>query len=110
MLKEISLSEIVGKEVKGYDMSIANRQMVITFTDTTFTTLSVESGYEPGEEEIVGSSLDLYNFGDKKLIALGITTQKELTAARGKRRKEFILIKKNQDRQTYERLKAEFGD
>jgi hypothetical protein len=52
MLKEIPLEEVKGKTISGLTSSCSCNQFVITFTDGTFTTLGINSGYEPGDETI----------------------------------------------------------
>jgi hypothetical protein len=109
MLREIKLNEIIGKKIMGHALSITNCQMVIMFSDRTFTTLGVSLGYERGDEEIVGDTLEIMNFGHDKLVFLGIVSQKELEDESNKRAKEFTLKNERRELSEYNRLKAKFG-
>ena len=108
MLKEIKPPEMVGKKIAGYGSSWSNAQMVILFSDNTFTTFKIDYGSEYGDERIVESTLDLLDFGDNALITLGIISKKELEAITSKRKKEFALKREQQELSEYNRLKAKF--
>jgi len=110
MLKEIKLDEIIGKKITGYESSISNGQMIISFSDNTFTTLEVDLGYDPGEEEIIGASLDILDFGNDELIALGIISQTELEAILNKRNAEIVLRRNRRELSEYNRLKVKFAE
>ena len=108
MRKEIILSESFGKVLEGYEFSITCGQAVITFTDGTFSTLGIDTGYADGCEEIEESSLELHDFGDDKLIKLNIITQDELDKIRKERNENLTYEHKQKERELYNKLKRKF--
>lgn len=78
MKKEIGLSDAIGKTLEGFGFSTTSNQSIMTFTDGTFITLGICNGYNVGDEEIEESVLKLHDFGDNKLIRLGVISQEEL--------------------------------
>ncbi len=108
MKQEIRFSDAVGKILEGFDFSITCGQAVLTFTDGTFTTLGIDRGHASGDEEIEESTLELHDFGDEKLVALGVITQTELDEQREQRNKSFAFTQEKRERTEYERLRAKF--
>ena len=101
MLQEITMEEAKkeGKAIAGYDFSFSGQQMVIVFCDGTFTTLGISY------EEIEESDLELSQFGDDKLIELGIITAKELKAIESEKDRKYAEIREKEQKAQYERLK-----
>lgn len=115
MKTEVKLTDAVGKTLAAVEFSESYRsgQAVLAFTDNTFATLGVERGYEGGDEEIVEEPLDVFDFGDEKLVRSGIVTAEELETMRKVRdeqqRAEHQAQQEARDRQEFERLKRKFG-
>ncbi len=109
MKTEIKLTDALGKTLQGFESSITSPQAVLTFSDDTFTTLDIYRGYEEGDETILEGSLLLDQFGDEKLIRLGIITQEELDEGRKKERAVFDDAREKRERAEYERLSRKFG-
>jgi hypothetical protein len=115
MKTEVKLTEAVGKTLAAVEFSDAYlaQQCVLAFADGTFATLGVERGYESGDEEITEEPLNVFDFGDEKLVRAGIVTAEEMAAMREardrQRRAEQEHCQEARDRQEFERLKRKFG-
>ena len=111
MLQEITMEEAKkeGKAIAGYDFSFTCGQMVIVFRDGTFTTLGIQRGWESGDEEIEESYLELSQFGDDKLIELGIITAQELETIKSEKDKKYAEAQEKHEKAYYERLKRKYG-
>lgn len=83
MSEMLHKDETIGKTIKSVVFSDINGQMIIVFTDNTFTTFGIERSYEPGNEDIKSEELSLFDFGDKELIELGIITKEALERRKG---------------------------
>ena len=109
---EVTLNEAIGKTLQGVEASFTCGQMVMAFTDGTFTTLGIDRGYEYGDETIESRRLELHNFGDEALVRLSVTTDEELNAIRSARDAEheaaYRLQKEAKDRAEFVRLKRKF--
>lgn len=108
MKKEITLSNAVGKILKGFEFSCSCGQAVLIFTDDTFATLKVDIGYDRGDVEIADGKLELYDFGDDQLIGLGVITKTELNEKRDKKSREFLSKQENAEREQYEILRGKY--
>lgn len=108
MRTEIKLSDAIGKTLEGFEFSNTCGQAVLTFTDGTFSTLGVDRGYEKGDEQIEESKLSLFDFGDNKLIALGIIPEEEMDEKTEQRRKAVANSRAQTERAEYERLRRKF--
>lgn len=108
MKTEINVKEAIGKKVEGFKYSATSHQMIISFNDNTFTTFGIESGYEPGDEEIVNESLEWFDFGHEQLIKSGILSEKEWESMWNKERQieqeRLEIVERNQ----YLRLKSKY--
>lgn len=107
MFKEITWVEAKGKKVQDYTTSITG-QMVIVFTDETFTTLGIDRGFERGDESIIEEAIDLLDFGHRQLIALGIITPEELKNKENIQNEEFQRQHERKEKLEYRRLKAKY--
>lgn len=80
MNTEITLKQAVGKTLQGIEAPSTCGQMVMAFTDGTFTTLRVERGSVSG-----GEALELDGFVDEDLNRFGVTTYEDLNPIRSAR-------------------------
>ena len=108
MREEIHSTEIVGKTVEGLYFSVSGDALMLTFDDDTLAVFGVMRGYEQGDEEICASDLDIFTFGDERLIEAGVSTQEGLKAARAKRVVDWNAAREKGDRKRYEALKKKF--
>ena len=108
MKEEIALSKCLGKTLAGYAFSITCCQAVMTFTDGTFATIGISRGWDPGEIEFIEEKLNLHDFGDDKLICLGVITQSELNEMRDQKVKESLIERENAELALYEKLRNKF--
>lgn len=108
MLQEITLEKVKGKTITDYGFSIIGGQMVIVFSDNTFTTLGVLRGWEQDDEEIEESELELFKFADDTLIKLGIITAEELKAIESEKERKYAEAQEIQEKAQYERLKKKY--
>jgi hypothetical protein len=110
MFKEITLDEAKGKKIRDYAMSCTCGQMIIVFTDKTFTTLGVDHGYQGYSDEIVQAKLDLLDFDNAALIALEVVVLQEIESAERIKEREFIQQDERRERAEYKRLKAKYEE
>ena len=108
MKKEIKLSEALGKTLAGFESSFTSGQAVLVFADGTFSTIGIDRGRGYGGEEIAERELNILDFGNDKLIALGITSEEELDEKANQFRKAVEEIADKCERDEYERLKRKF--
>ena len=106
MKVETKLTEAIGKTISAVELS--HRQCVSAFDDGTFATLGIYYGYEPGDELITEDELDLFCFGDEKLIRAEIVTAHEIDYMRKTEREEEEMRQEERDRKEYRRLKLKF--
>ena len=109
MKTEVILEQSIGKTLQGYESSITCGQMVISFTDGTFTALGIER-YDPDYATIVGEPLVFQDFGDELLTNLGVATTEELKELRNKRNAEFNKKLDAREHAEFLRLKRKFGE
>lgn len=81
MLREIPIEESIGKSLARICSSVISSQTVMVFSDGTFTTLEVKHEYDC-HCRIVEAKLELFNFGDRKLVESGILTYEEIDKLR----------------------------
>ena len=103
MKTEVTAEQAIGKTLSNMASYSANRYLLLFFTDGTFTTFETGKEYD-GDMEIQASTLDRDDGYKPYLVALGIITQEELDAERGRQRMEYLA----QDKAMYERLKVQF--
>lgn len=105
-MKQIRISEIAGKTVKG--MASAWGCLLIAFDDGTYINFHALNGYSGCDATLEEDGIDISNFSDETLIRLGIAGAIELEDIRRKAlwaRKEEIRL---QEKATYKRLKLKF--
>ena len=107
MLKEIKISEAIGKVLKGFEFSIDSDQMLIIFDDA-FTTIGIEKAYESCDDAIKQDKIETSNFRDENLIQQGIFIKKELQEKRDRQDKIWYLMREKEDLKTYNKLKLKF--
>ena len=81
MLREIPIEESIGKSLARICSSVMSSQTVMVFSDGTFTTIEVKYEYDC-HCRIVEAKLELFNFGDRKLVEVGILTYGEIDKLR----------------------------
>lgn len=108
MKTEIKLSEAIGKTLATVEFALSG-QCVIIFNDDTFTTLGIEQGYDPGDEQIVEDRLNIFEFGDTALVRVGIATFDELMAMRQAKNDKRQAEQEIRERCEFERLKRKFS-
>ena len=108
MKKKVTLIDAVGKTLDGFEFSTTCGQAVLTFTDGTFVTLGIEKAYDRYDDGIEETDLELDDFGDDKLVGLGVITQLELDERREQKRKKLADAQEKREREQYERLKHKF--
>ena len=111
MKKEVTSDEAIGKTIGRFIHSFVTGQMIIVFSDESFTAFKavVDCNADP---EIINKNLDLLSFGDELLITTGFVTEEYMY----KKRKEYIEkdSRRNKEehekreRNEYERLRAKF--
>ena len=109
MRQEVRLTESFGKTLEGFESQNYGGQAVLTFTDGTFATLIACRGFHAGDEEIEEGELSLLDFGDEKLISVGITTVEELKVIRDDLVAKQKAAQEKSDRLEFERLKSKLG-
>jgi hypothetical protein len=115
MKTEVKLTESVGKTLTAVEFSenYCGGQCLLVFADGTFATLGVDRGYESGDEEITEEPLELFDFGDEKLVRAGVVTADEIAAMRKARDDKHRAAQQARqeaiDRREFERLKRKFG-
>lgn len=102
MMTEIKLSDAIGKQLTGVAFSYTSNQAVLVFHDDTVAAIGATWGY-PGEE-----TLNIFDFGDDKLVQLRIATSYELEELRKARDIKNVKINELRERNEYERLKAKY--
>ena len=107
--KEITFEEAEGKIVKIIIYNFSG-QVVIVFTDKTFTTIIGTYGEYDLPATLNNGKFEESKFDDSQLIKMGIKTQEELDLARQERQKKLEKEQEIQDRRMYERLKEKLGE
>lgn len=113
MKTEINMTDAIGKTLAAVETSADYPpQCVLVFTDGTFATLGIQEGYEPGDGEIVPTTVALFDFGDARLVRAGIVSEQEMAELRAleEARKELERQRQQEerDRREFERLKRKF--
>jgi hypothetical protein len=112
MNHQIKLAEVAGKTLNGVALDRDGRAALV-FSDGTFAGLGIKRGFEACDEEIEEADIDLLEFHDDDLIALGAATAEELTATRARRRAEQEAAARasteSRERREFERLSKKFG-
>ena len=107
MKEELVESQAEGRTIKEFHHGQLG-DMIINFTDDTFICFGVETGYDPGDHDIIQEEVDVWRWRNE-LVDAKIMTQKELDVfIKEDKDKTQANIDAN-DRKTYERLKAKFG-
>lgn len=109
MKQEVRFNECIGKTIEGMAFEVCGPQLVITFTDGTFSALEAENlSDEPDDVEITESKLDPLKFGPTDVVRLGIMSGEEIGNLRIERQAAVLAASENDARQLYESLKARF--
>lgn len=118
MKQFFDFNEAVGKTIKSVfwpHEDWRKRHLALCFTDDTFIHLTVESGYESGDEELTATEeLTLPDREDElaKFLAAGIVTQTEVDAKLAslqEQERRANARRESQERAAYEALKAKYG-
>jgi hypothetical protein len=102
MKTRIEYADAAGKTVSGVARGVSS-QVVIAFTDNTYITATIDSGWDDGDY-FCNAYLDPDDFSDTDLIRLGFFTVEQLEARRAHTR----LLQEARDRRQYEVLKNRF--
>ncbi|MES2180677.1 MAG: hypothetical protein V4493_01080 [Pseudomonadota bacterium] len=114
MRKEIKLEDCIGKTLENFAFSgtFNSEQMVLTFTDGTFTTIEATVSYDC--PELAECKLKLFEFDRDELEKVGIATVEEVKTLRDEQNRVADLKRQLQneanERATFERLKKKFGE
>lgn len=109
MRQEVSFSGCVGKTIEAVEFECAGPQLIITFTDGTFSTVQAECNkWDDSGAEIVEAKLDLVTFGASRIFGLGIMTREELDQMVKTQREKEWAVAEEADRKMYQMLKARF--
>ncbi len=109
MKTEINDKEAIGKKVNGFLYSAVAHQMILSFQDNTFTTFGIETGYDPGDGEIVNEPLEWFDFGHERLIASGIISEKEWESMWDKEVRTEREKREMTEQKHYLYLKSKYG-
>ena len=102
---------MVGKTVAGWAADPYGKQMVISFTDGTFSLFEIESGYDSGDECIREShELRLDTTTGSYLVDAKVVTKAELEEAQERRRQSVHDRWVAREREQFERLKRKYGE
>ena len=111
MYKEITLEEAKGKTITNYSFSFSDDQLILVFSDNTFTTIGFDIGIFGHEDVmIIQDKLALLKFGDKNLIIAGIITSEEMQSEREKHEKIELKKREDWERQEYLKLKDKYKE
>jgi len=102
---QITIEESIGKTVASILSSEISNQLVVNFTDQTFTAFGIESGYD-NDHTITPTELNWFDFGIDTLIEAQLCTQEDCDAWRQESEQVFLEKQKKWDQDTYTRLKA----
>lgn len=75
--KEIPADQMIGKEVAGYAIAESSDQLLLTFTDGTFTAFGLEGGGWDNAPDIASRPLDSNWFDPNTLLKLGMISEDE---------------------------------
>lgn len=111
-LKEIDEKEIIGRTIKDYADSY-DRSIILTFEDNTFIMIHASSDYGGGAEitlgEVYGGGIDT-NFRIEDLIRIGMYKKEDVEQWQIEKKEIETQYQIKQQRETYERLKKQFGE
>ena len=108
-MKSTPISEITGKTIKGTIECMG--QVLIAYTDGTFTCLEADKGWGDDCPEIQDKDFWQSNWDINALFALGIVSQEaldEYNAKEAERKRIWEEARAKARRAEYEKLKAEF--
>lgn len=110
MRTKILIADSIGKTIaKVVNNGSHPAAIVVAFTDETFSVISIEFGYENGDEELQDDDeFTEQCLSDASRIALGWSTEKDLAFERRERHEASVRSLKESKRREYLRLKAEF--
>lgn len=107
MMKQITIEEAAGKTFKQF-VGFTTHKAALVFTDDTFCLLTIESGYDPGDEWIVPYAEELHPYEFHDAVEAGILSQEEADAINEEENRKQKLKNEEKQRKQYERLKAKF--
>ena len=103
MKAQTTLQNAVGKTLTDYAETQWG-QLLLIFGEE-YVCLGVKRGYDPGDEEIVESKLDLFGGEDETLIAKGVISQDEMETLKAKHAAQQQLHQKAKEQAAYKRLR-----
>lgn len=109
MMQEITMEQSTGKTIRVYVSEFYGSDTLIIFDDDTFTTLSIDNGYDGDAGYIIQGKLTLLDFGDSLLIKHGVISEVELEEKRKDRDSMYKAEQEKRQRKQYEMLKDKFS-
>ncbi len=109
MKTEITHRQATGKVVAGFVFG-GSAQMIVNFTDDTFTTFGINLGWEAGDQEIINEPLEWMDFYHAALSMANIASSAELNAMVESYSKHRAAQLRQRDLATYLKLKSRFGE
>lgn len=109
MKREVKLSECVGKTIENMAFESYGPQLLITFTDGTFTAVEAEPDSSDDTTVITEATAQLLCFPAATVIALGIMTPEEMEETLRNRSKAHAESARESDRRLFETLKTRYG-
>ena len=106
MKKQIKLEDATGKTVEAVEWDAGSGQVIITFTEGTFSLLGAHWGYE--DPILKESKYTWDEFSQEKAIALGIITKDEANRLKAEEAAAYRKSREISERHVYEELKKKF--
>lgn len=107
-MKQIKLTDAIGRELTGVHWSKGNRELALVFEDDFALLAPFGSGDSPEIEDNY-NGFSWRSFGEYESLAAGLVTQEEVDAYNAERERRYRAEQEKRDRNEYERLKAKFG-
>lgn len=109
MYKNVLVSNVNGKIIKGLIYSLCDTRILISFTDETFTIIEATQ-QSWGDIEIVPGDFDVFDFSKSDIVMSGVFTEKEYEEALDSHREKEKQRQEETEYESYQRLKEKFGD
>lgn len=108
MKTEILISDCVGRVLSDVIFNPRGREAVLIFGDY-FTCLTVETGYDSGDETVEQGKFDDRNFSETLMLEKNILSKEELKSLYEKREQEAAARRAGREKDEYLRLKKIYG-
>lgn len=107
MREFVEITKAVGKVIEGVSDLTYRPDLLITFTDGTYTSIGPRRGYD-GDSELSTEKLDMSDLPRSQAIKLGVATEQEFKDHEAARAKEWLEGAQERERKMYLSLKAKF--